>query len=71
MAKPQSGRGGVRNDNFWGRDGEGRGSNNWGHRHNDHENSGQYFGGQHSGQTRDYNFRRNNNNHYYQDQALN
>ncbi|KAJ9563854.1 hypothetical protein OSB04_009014 [Centaurea solstitialis] len=60
MGRPPSGRGGFRNENSWGRDGEGRSSGSWG-RYNDHENGGSHFG-----QTRDYNNRRNR---YAQDQA--
>ncbi|GJZ05531.1 hypothetical protein Tco_0539324 [Tanacetum coccineum] len=64
------GRGGFRNDNSLGRDGEGRGSGswgngNWGHRHNEHDNNN----GQFSGQARDNNFRRNNR--YFQNQGRN
>ncbi|XP_071739266.1 nuclear transport factor 2-like [Rutidosis leptorrhynchoides] len=39
--KPQFGHGGVRNDSFWSRDGEGRSSGSWGHRYNEHEKIGQ------------------------------
>lgn len=69
MGRPMPGRGGFRNDNAWGRDGEGRGTGswgngNWGHRHNEqHDNNN----GQFSGQARD-NFRRNR---YSQDQGRN
>lgn len=60
MGRSPSGRGGFQNDNIWGRGGEGRGNGGWG-RYNEHENSGN-----HSGQARDYNHRRNR---YPQDQA--
>ncbi|KAL8249844.1 hypothetical protein R6Q59_006712 [Mikania micrantha] len=53
MGQPQ--RGGLRNDNFWGREGgEGRSNGSWGNKNIDHDNFGQ-----HSGQTRDNNNRRN------------
>ncbi|KAI3744443.1 hypothetical protein L1987_57524 [Smallanthus sonchifolius] len=56
MGRPPYGRGGFRNDNFTGRDDEGRSSGGWGHKHNEqHE-----YSGQHSGQTREHNnYRRN------------
>ncbi|XP_024988567.1 ras GTPase-activating protein-binding protein 2-like isoform X2 [Cynara cardunculus var. scolymus] len=60
MGRSPSGKGGFRNDNFWPRDGEGRGSGSWG-RYNEHEN-----GGDPSGQARDYNQRRTR---FVQDQA--
>ncbi|KAK9074572.1 hypothetical protein SSX86_007170 [Deinandra increscens subsp. villosa] len=60
---PRPQRGGFKNENFWGREGgEGRSSGSWGNKHVDHENSGQ-----HSGQTRDSNNRRNG---YFQDRQL-
>nr|GEZ34222.1 putative G3BP-like protein [Tanacetum cinerariifolium] len=68
VGRPMPGRGGFRNDNSWGRDGEGRGSwgnGNWGNWHNEHDNNN----GQFSGQARDNNFRRNNR--YFQDQGRN
>ncbi|KAI3818210.1 hypothetical protein L1987_12013 [Smallanthus sonchifolius] len=59
MGRPPNGRGGFRNGNFEGREGEGHSNGSWGNKHNDNENFGQ-----HSGQSRDYNNRRNR---YFQD----
>ncbi|KAL9997327.1 putative Ras GTPase-activating protein-binding protein [Helianthus debilis subsp. tardiflorus] len=46
-ARPSYGCGGYRNNNLWGRDGEGRSSGSWGYQHQGNENFGQ---------TRDYNY---------------
>ena len=52
MGRPMPGRGGFRNDNSWGRDGEGRGSGSWGNgnlrhrRYNEHDNNNGQFSGQ-------------------------
>ncbi|KAJ0818134.1 putative hydrolase [Helianthus annuus] len=59
MGRPSYGRGGFKPESSWRRDGEGRGSGSWGNKHVDHENVGQ-----HSGQAREYNQRRNR---YFQD----
>ncbi|KAI7744924.1 hypothetical protein M8C21_015936 [Ambrosia artemisiifolia] len=58
MGRPPYGRGGFKTEDSWHRDGEGRGNGNWGNKHIDYENFGQ-----HSGQAREFNQRRN---HHFQ-----
>nr|XP_043626677.1 nuclear transport factor 2-like [Erigeron canadensis] len=62
MGRPQAGRGGFRNDNSWYHDGEEYNSGSCGRRHNEHENSGQYYG-----QNRDHGY--NRHKRYFEDQG--